>query len=311
MTAGGGGAVLRGTDFLPPFEAGDAMRVTRFAPSPTGYLHLGHAYSALFAWEAARQSGGAFRLRIEDIDRQRCRPEFEQATYEDLRWLGLDWDGPARRQSDHMDTYADALAELCRLGVAYPCFCSRKQIRAEVEEAGRAPHGPSGEPIYPGVCRGLAPAEAEARMARGEPFAWRLDVGKALSLTGPLSWLDHRAGTVQADPLSLGDIVIARKDVPTSYHLAVTVDDHLQGVTLVTRGEDLFHATHVHRLLQALLGLRVPTWYHHNLVADSLGQRMSKRNRAVTLRHLRESRRTPDAIWSLIGLPRHEVAGAA
>ena len=257
MTAGGGGAVLRGTDFLPPFEAGDAMRVTRFAPSPTGYLHLGHAYSALFAWEAARQSGGAFRLRIEDIDRQRCRPEFEQATYEDLRWLGLDWDGPARRQSDHMDTYADA------------------------------------------------------RMARGESFAWRRDVGKALSLTGPLSWLDHRAGTVQADPLSLGDIVIARKDVPTSYHLAVTVDDHLQGVTLVTRGEDLFHATHVHRLLQALLGLRVPTWYHHNLVADSLGQRMSKRNRAVTLRHLRESRRTPDAIWSLIGLPRHEVAGAA
>jgi glutamyl-Q tRNA(Asp) synthetase len=311
MTAGGGGALLRGTDFLPDLEPGGAMRITRFAPSPTGYLHVGHAYSALFAWEAARQSAGAFRLRIEDIDQQRCRPEFEQATYDDLRWLGLDWDGPARRQSDHMDTYAEALAELCRLGVAYPCFCSRKQIRAEVEEAGRAPHGPSGEPIYPGVCRSLSSAEAEARMARGEPYAWRLDVAKALAATGDLTWHDHRAGVVRADPLSLGDVVIARKDVPTSYHLAVTVDDHLQGVTLITRGEDLFHATHVHRLLQALLGLRVPSYYHHNLVADSLGQRMSKRNRAVTLRHLRESRRTPDAIWDLIGLARHEVAGAA
>lgn len=305
--SGGDGPQLRGIDRLPG-GAGDVPLVTRFAPSPTGYLHLGHAYSALFAFETARASGGLFRLRIEDIDRARCRPEFEQAIYEDLRWLGLAWDGPARRQSDHLAVYGEALAELRRLGVAYPCFCTRRQIRQEVEEAGRAPHGPSGEPLYPGVCRGLAPAEAERRIARGEPFAWRLDVARALATTGPLAWHDHRAGAVRADPAALGDVVIARKDVPTSYHLAVTVDDHLQGVTLVTRGEDLFHATHVHRLLQALLGLRTPAYYHHNLIADSGGQRMSKRNRAVTLRHLRATGLGPGGIWDMIGLRLPKVA---
>jgi glutamyl-Q tRNA(Asp) synthetase len=308
--AGGNGPRLKGGDWLPGHADG-AGHVTRFAPSPTGYLHLGHAYSALFAFEAARASGGRFLLRIEDIDSSRCRPEFEQAIYEDLRWLGLSWDAPVRRQSDRLATYAEALAELRRLAVAYPCFCSRKQIRLEVAEAGRAPHGPSGEALYPGICRGLSKVEAEARIARGEPFAWRLDVAKALALTGPLAWLDHRAGEVAADPAALGDVVIARKDVPTSYHLAVAVDDHLQGVTLVTRGEDLFHATHVHRLLQALLGLRTPHYYHHNLIADSAGQRMSKRNRAVTLRHLRETRRTPDEVWDLIGLASPRVVEAA
>jgi glutamyl-Q tRNA(Asp) synthetase len=294
--------MLRGVDFIPMDLATGGANVTRFAPSPTGYLHLGHAYSALFAFEAARASGGRFRLRIEDIDRQRCRVEFEEAIYEDLAWLGLHWDAPVRRQSDHSDTYRLALDELIRLGVAYPCFCSRKQIRAEIEEAGRAPHGPSGEPIYPGICRHLDPAEAAARMERGEPFAWRLDVGRGLERTGPLDWIDWRAGSVCADPGLLGDVVIARKDVPTSYHLAVTVDDHLQGVNLITRGEDLFTATHVHRLLQALLDLRTPRYYHHNLVADSSGQRMSKRNRAVTLRHLRDTRHSPDDIWRMVGL---------
>jgi glutamyl-Q tRNA(Asp) synthetase len=294
--------MIKGSDFLPVPASGGPPEVTRFAPSPTGYLHLGHAYSALFAFEAARISGGRFLLRIEDIDRQRCRPEFEQGIYEDLRWLGIRWDGPVRRQSEHLDVYRATLEELRRLGVLYPCFCSRKQIRLEVEHAGRAPHGPSGEALYPGICRDLDPAEGEARIRNGEPYALRLDVGAALARTGPLTWEDCRAGTAAADPAGLGDIVLARKDVPTSYHLAVTVDDHLQGVTLVTRGEDLFHATHVHRLLQALLGLRTPRYYHHNLIADSSGQRLAKRNRAITLRHLRDCRRTPDDIWRMVGL---------
>jgi glutamyl-Q tRNA(Asp) synthetase len=294
--------MIKGSDFLPLPGPGETPYVTRFAPSPTGYLHLGHAYSALFAFEAARIAGGRFLLRIEDIDRQRCRPEFEQGIHEDLRWIGISWDGPVRRQSEHLDVYKAALEELQRIGVIYPCFCSRKQIRVEIEQAGRAPHGPSGEALYPGICRHLDPTESAWRMRNGEPYALRLDVGKALALTGPLTWEDSRAGTVEADPLSLGDVVLARKDVPTSYHLAVTVDDHLQSVTLITRGEDLFHATHIHRLIQALLGLRTPRYYHHNLIADSSGQRLAKRNRAITLRHLRDCRRTPDDIWRMIGL---------
>jgi len=294
--------MLTGSDFLPARRPGEPPHVTRFAPSPTGYLHLGHAYSALFAFEAARSTGGRFLLRIEDIDRQRCRPEFEQGIREDLGWIGIDWDGAVRRQSEHMDVYRRALGRLTELGAVYPCFCSRKQIQAEIDQAGRAPHGLSGEAIYPGLCRKLGPAERAARIAGGEPYALRLDVAKALAMTGPLTWEDIRAGVTQAEPLSLGDVVLARKDVPSSYHLAVTVDDHLQGVTLVTRGEDLFHATHVHRLLQALLQLRTPRYYHHNLVADSSGQRLAKRNRAITLRHLRDCRRTPDDVWRMVGL---------
>ena len=297
-----GASMIKGGDFLPLPAEGDGPQVTRFAPSPTGYLHLGHAYSALFGYEAARYSGGQFLLRIEDIDRQRCRPEFEQGIYEDLSWLGIQWDGHVRRQSEHIETYQAALDELRRLGAIYPCFCSRKQIRVEVEQAGRAPHGPSGEALYPGICREIDRAEGERRIANGEPYALRLDIAGALASTGPLTWEDVRAGTVMADPASLGDVVLARKDVPTSYHLAVTVDDHLQGVTLVTRGEDLFHATHIHRLLQALLELRTPRYYHHNLIADSSGQRLAKRNRAITLRHLRDCRRTPDDVWRMIGL---------
>lgn len=293
---------LRGPDRIPLPGPGEPPHTTRFAPSPTGYLHLGHAYAALFAFEAARRSGGRFLLRIEDIDRQRCRPEFERAIREDLEWLGLLWDGPVRRQSEHFDLYRAALGELERLGVLYPCFCTRRTIRMEVEGAGQAPHGPSGEPVYPGICRSLPAHERERRIARGEPFAWRLDVARARELVGEAWWYDCRAGWVEARPEMFGDVVVGRKDVPASYHLCVTLDDHLQGVTLVTRGEDLFHATHIHRFLQALLGLSTPLYHHHNLVADSQGRRMAKRNRAVTLRHLRSLGRTPDDVWRLLGL---------
>jgi glutamyl-Q tRNA(Asp) synthetase len=303
--------MLKGSDFLPLPGRGEAPNVTRFAPSPTGYLHLGHAYSAQFAYEAARRSGGKFLLRIEDIDQSRCRPEFEQGIIEDLRWLGLRWDGSVRRQSQHLPAYETALRRLRSLGVIYPCFCTRKQIRAEIEEADRAPHGPSGEPLYPGTCRLLDEALRRRRIEAGEAYGLRLDVARALEVTGPLTWRDIRGGTIPADPGLLGDVVLARKDVPTSYHLAVTVDDHAQGVTLVTRGEDLFHATHIHRLLQALLGLRTPRYYHHNLLADSTGQRLAKRNRAVTVRYLRERGQSPDDIWQAIerGLPVMAEAG--
>jgi glutamyl-Q tRNA(Asp) synthetase len=304
-------SMIKGSDFLPLPEPGDPPPVTRFAPSPSGYLHLGHAYAALVAYECAHAGGGRFLLRIEDIDRSRCRPEFEAGIYEELRWLGLGWDGPVRRQSEQLDDYRRMLERLGDLGVLYPCFCTRRQIRAEIAHAGQAPHGPAGETIYPGICRSLGDAERGRRIAAGEPFATRLDVAKALALTGPLVWRDVRAGSVRAEPELLGDVVLARKDVPTSYHLAVTVDDALQGVTLVTRAEDLFHATHVHRLLQALLGFAAPRYYHHNLIADSTGLRLAKRNRAVTLRTLRQSGRRPDDIWRLIGLPDPVPATAA
>jgi glutamyl-Q tRNA(Asp) synthetase len=302
---------LNGQDVVPHYEDG-ARHVTRFAPSPTGYLHLGHAYAALFAYEAARQTDGRFLLRLEDIDYQRCRPEFEQAIIEDLAWLGFTWDGEPVRQSRRTHLYDAALSHLRSLGVVYPCFCSRKRIRMEVEEAGRAPHAHPGELVYPGICRSLDPQESLYRQERGEPFAWRLDVERALRLTGPLWWFDVRAGWTSADVNVLGDVVIARKDAPTSYHLAVVVDDATQGVTLVTRGEDLFHATHVHRLLQGLLELPSPHYYHHNLIADRSGQRLAKRNRAVTLRHLRDLRKSPDEVWRLIGLhPVQELEASA
>ncbi len=302
--------MLKGADFLPLPEPGDQPTVTRFAPSPSGYLHLGHAYAALVAWESARAAGGKFLLRIEDIDRARCRPEFEQGILEDLRWLGLDWDGRPVRQSERMALYDQALDRLDRLGVLYPCFCTRRRIRAEIAHAAQAPHGPAGEAVYPGICRSLSGAERRLRIAGDEPFALRLDVGRALELTGPLTWYDLRAGAIEAQPELLGDVVLARKDVPGSYHLAVTLDDAAQAVTLVTRGEDLFHATHIHRLLQALLGLSQPRYYHHNLIADSTGLRLAKRNRAVTLRTLRQSGRRPEEIWALLGLPEPAPATA-
>ncbi len=302
--------MLKGGDFLPVPARGEPPNVTRFAPSPTGYLHLGHAYSAQFAYEAARITGGRFLVRIEDIDQTRCRPEFEQGVLEDLRWLGLRWDGAVRRQSQHRPAYENALRRLRELGVVYPCFCTRKQIKAEIEGAGHAPHGPAGDAAYPGTCRAVPEVLTRRRIEAGEAYALRLDVGRAADLAGPLAWRDHRAGEVRAEPELLGDFVLARKDAPTSYHLAVTVDDHLQGVTLVTRGEDLFHATHAHRLLQALLGLRTPRYYHHNLIADSTGQRLAKRNGATTVRYLREHGWGPDDIWQAISRERTAATGA-
>ncbi len=271
------------------------MIVTRFAPSPTGYLHLGHAYSALFAEDAARKAGGRFLLRIEDIDTARCKPEFEAAILEDLAWLGFNWEQPVRRQSEHMADYRDALERLDRMGVTYPCFCSRKDIAA----AQTAPHGPGA--IYPDTCRNRAPKDRTDRIAAGQPYAIRLDIAAGLALTGPLSWHDRIAGMVAAQPELEGDPVIARRDTPTSYHLSVTVDDHLQGVTLVTRGEDLFAATHVHRLLQGLLGYPTPDYCHHPLLTNQAGQRLSKRDGATAIRVLREHGRTPDEVRAMAG----------
>jgi glutamyl-Q tRNA(Asp) synthetase len=274
------------------------MIVTRFAPSPTGHLHLGHAHSALVGWHRARAESGRFLLRIEDIDPARCRPEFEAAILEDLAWLGLDWDGPVRRQSEHLADYERALETLGGLGLIYPCFCSRKDIAAAVS----APHGPEG-PVYPGTCRNQSADLVQARQARGEPYALRLDVAKSLARTGPLTFEDEREGVVAARPESLGDVVLARRDAPASYHLCVTVDDHLQGVTLVTRGVDLFHATHIHRLLQAILDLNVPTYAHHLLLTNAAGERLSKRDGAVALRALRHAGRSGAEVRAMAGFP--------
>ncbi|MEQ8195743.1 MAG: tRNA glutamyl-Q(34) synthetase GluQRS [Rhodospirillales bacterium] len=276
--------------------------VTRFAPSPTGLLHLGHAYAALFAHRAARETGGRFLLRIEDIDTGRCRREFIDAIYEDLAWLGIDWEKPARRQSEHFADYKRALEALEKMRVLYPCFCTRKDIAAEIERSGHAPHGPDG-PLYPGICRALPPGERTERVNKGDAYALRLDMEKARALTGPLTWFDRRNGkTIAAAPDIFGDVVLARKETPASYHLACTLDDHLQGITLVTRGEDLFAATHVHRLLQALLGLDTPAYHHHALLTGEAGERLAKRDKALTLRALRAAGETPDAVIELTRL---------
>ena len=267
---------------------------TRFAPSPTGLLHLGHAYSALFAARASE--GGRFLLRIEDIDRTRCRPEFTQAIFEDLAWLGLDWERPVRIQSEHMADYAAALARMDAMGLIYPCFCTR----AEIAAAETAPQGPDG-PLYPGTCRGLPSDEVARKKEAGLPFALRLDSATAIARVGPLHWHDAEAGDQRARPKLLGDAVLARKDTPTSYHLSVTVDDALQGITLVTRGTDLFEATHLHRLLQALLGLPTPAYHHHHLLTDPTGRRLAKRDKAVTLRSLREAGHTPSEVLKMAG----------
>ena len=263
-----------------------ATTVTRFAPSPTGRLHLGHAYSALFAWRAARDVGGRFLLRVEDIDGVRCREEFVDGILEDLSWLGLDWDGEVVRQSERMGLYAAALARLRSDGFLYPCFCTRKDIEREIAEAGGAPHGPAGA-VYPGTCRRLAGFERERKLETGEGHAWRLDVSKAVAACGSLEWEDGGRGVQLAEPQRLGDVVLARKDIATSYHLAVTVDDAEQGVNLVTRGTDLWESTHVHRLLQELLALPVPIWHHHELICGEDGRRFAKRDSSVTLKAIR------------------------
>ncbi|MBB4266225.1 tRNA glutamyl-Q(34) synthetase GluQRS [Roseospira visakhapatnamensis] len=287
--------------------------VTRFAPSPTGLLHLGHVHAALFAWRAARAAGGRFLLRIEDIDRGRCRPAFEAAILEDLAWLGLTWEAPVRRQSAHLAAHRAALDRLARMGVVYPCFCTRAEIQAEIAASPSAPQGPDG-PLYPGTCRRLDAAERSARLAEGRPHALRLDMAAALAratAAGPLLWHDRARGTQRAAPQRFGDVVLARKDVPTSYHLAVTLDDAAQGVTLVTRGEDLVEATHVHRLLQALLDLPVPTWHHHALMTDDTGRRLAKRDNARAVRALRESGLDAVEVRARAGFPDGSISATA
>jgi glutamyl-Q tRNA(Asp) synthetase len=282
------------------------MIVTRFAPSPTGLLHLGHAFAAIAAHDAA-SAGGRFLVRIEDIDRTRCRPEFETAIFEDLAWLGLQWERPVLRQSERFEAYRAALDRLAEPGLLYPCFCTRGDIAGEIARSAEAPHGPEG-PLYPGTCRGLSEHERRARIDSGVPYALRLDVAKAAALAGALSFEEQGSGPngehglIAAGPLLFGDIVIARKEVPASYHLAVVVDDAHQGVTLVTRGNDLFAATHVQRLLQALLELPTPAYAHHHLILDAQGRKFSKRDRAATLRSMWESGMTPAQIRERLGL---------
>jgi glutamyl-Q tRNA(Asp) synthetase len=276
--------------------------VTRFAPSPTGHLHLGHVYSAWQGWRQARNNGGRFLLRLEDIDHTRCRPEFAAGILDDLAWLGLDWDGPVRRQSEHFGDYRAALDRLERMGALYPCFCTRREIALEIGRSGAAPQGET-QPPYPGTCRGLGAAERAAKRAGGRDHALRLDLARAAALTGPLDWVEEGGGTprrVRADPGPLGDVVLARKDIPASYHLAVTLDDAIQGVTLVTRGADLASATHVHRLLQALLGLPTPRYRHHRLLTDKSGQRLAKRDGAPTIRAMRRAGSSPAAILAMV-----------
>lgn len=259
--------------------------ITRFAPSPSGELHLGHAYSAIMAHDAVRSASGRFIVRIDDIDVARSRAEYVDAIYQDLAWLGLDWDGDPVFQSHRLGRYDTALARLAATGLAYPCFCTRAEIAAEIAASGIAPHGPAAS-TYPGTCRNIDPAEAAAR-AGTEPHCWRLDVMMAAKRAGPLAWHDEAAGRIAADPLTAGDIVLARKDAPSSYHLANVVDDADLGVTLVVRGADLADATHVQRLLQALLGLPTPAYHHHALVLGPDGKRLAKRDRAATLATLR------------------------
>lgn len=256
--------------------------LTRFAPSPTGELHLGHAYSAVLAHGAARAAGGEFLIRIDDIDGNRSREDYVGAALADLAWLGVDWDGEPVRQSQRLGDYAAALGALRSRGLVYPCFCTRADIAASLA----APHGPSGA-IYPGTCRDLGMAERERRMA-DEPHCWRLDIARAVVAAGDLTWEEGGQGLRAADPLAHGDIVLARKDAPASYHLASTLDDAMMGVTHVIRGADLIASTNVHRLLQALLGLATPLYRHHALVCGPDGKRLAKRDAAASLKALRD-----------------------
>ena len=289
--------------------------VFRFAPSPNGFLHLGHALSALLNFDMAQRSGGRFVLRIEDIDAARCRPEYEAAIYEDLAWLGLRWEEPVLRQSARLATYEAALGRLDAMGLIYPGFESRAEIArlvADRDRAGPWPRDPDGVPLYPGCAKNLSEGERRRRRDAGDPFALRLDVGAAIALASarqpPLSWNETGAGpvgetgTVSAEPAAWGDVILARRDVPTSYHLSVVVDDAHQGVTHVVRGQDLFHATSVHRLLQDLLGLPAPLYHHHRLIRDAGGRKLSKATGATGLRELRTAGATPDEVRRMVGL---------
>jgi len=285
--------------------------VFRFAPSPNGTLHLGHALSALLNADMARAAGGRLLLRIEDIDEARCRPEFEAAIYEDLAWLGIEWEKPVWRQSEHYDDYRAALDRLDARGLVYPSFESRAEIAALVVEREKKapwPRDPDGVPLYPGDAKQMSAAERNRRVEAGEPYALRLDTAAALARTGPLNWNESgqgpggETGTIAANPAAWGDVILARKDVPASYHLAVTVDDAAQGVTEVVRGRDLFHSTSVHRLLQALFGFPAPRYHHHRLILDAGGNKLSKSTAATGLRELREAGATPAEIRRLVGL---------
>lgn len=284
--------------------------VFRFAPSPNGYLHLGHALSALLNADLARASGGRLLLRIEDIDRIRCKPEYEQAIYDDLAWLGIDWEKPVRRQSEHFNAYRDALATLQVQGLVYPSFESRGEIAQMVTARGDGwPRDPDNAPLYPGTRDALSDAERNARMEAGEPYALRLDMAKAVARAGALHWREEgtgparQTGTMEARPQDWGDVILARKETPTSYHLSVVVDDALQGVTHVVRGQDLFWSTSVHRLLQALLGLSAPVYRHHRLILDPGGRKLSKSTQSTALRALRARGATPADIRRMVGLP--------
>ena len=288
------------------------LPVFRFAPSPNGYLHLGHACSALLNLDAARQTGGRLLLRIEDIDATRCRPEFETAIYQDLAWLGVTWETPVRRQSRHLADYRAAVERLANLGLVYPSFESRAEIAglvAQREADGRWPRDPDGVPLYPGVAKLLSSAERERLIWSGAPHAWRLDMAAACACAGELGWIEHgegpggETGTVAARPQAWGDVILARKETPTSYHLAVTIDDALQGVTEVVRGQDLFWSTSVHRLLQRLLDLPSPAYRHHRLIRDGAGRKLSKSTAATGLRELRAGGATPASVRQLLGLP--------
>jgi glutamyl-Q tRNA(Asp) synthetase len=289
----------------------------RFAPSPNGYLHLGHALSAILNFDMARRTGGRFLLRIEDIDATRCRPEYEAAIFEDLAWLGLAWEAPVRRQSAHFDAYAAALGRLEAMGLIYPSFESRAEIARLVaarERTGPWPRDPDGVPLYPGEAKALPAAARARRIEAGHPHALRLDMTAAMrrahpaqASAAPLTWTETgtgpggETGTIAADPAAWGDVILGRKEVPASYHLAVVIDDALQGITDVVRGQDLFAATSLHRLLQRLLDLPQPVYHHHRLVRDADGRKLSKSTAATGLRELRSGGATPDDIRRSVG----------
>jgi glutamyl-Q tRNA(Asp) synthetase len=286
--------------------------VFRFAPSPNGYLHLGHAYSALLNFDLARQAGGKFLLRIEDIDATRCRPEFEAAIYEDLDWLGISWETPVRRQSEHFSEYREAVEKLSGRRLIYPAFESRAEIArlvAERETGAAWPRDPDGAPLYPGAAKSLSAEARRQLIEQGVPYALRLDLAAATAQSSGLTWIEQgegpggESGMVIARPETWGDVILARKETPTSYHLSVVIDDALQGVTDVVRGQDLFWSTSVHRLLQTLLGLPQPAYLHHRLVLDASGQKLSKSTRATALRELRAAGAAPADIRRLVGLP--------
>ncbi|MCK1385569.1 tRNA glutamyl-Q(34) synthetase GluQRS [Bradyrhizobium sp. 21] len=285
--------------------------VFRFAPSPNGHLHLGHAYSALLNFDRARETGGRLLLRIEDIDATRCRTEYETAIYEDLAWLGIAWETPVRRQSEHFGEYRAALDRLSALGLVYPAFESRAEIArliAAREADGPWPRDPDGAPLYPGDARSLSAEERERLIVSGAPYALRLDMAAACGRPAGLTWNelgeggDGERGIVPARPEAWGDVILARKEIPTSYHLSVVVDDALQGVSEIVRGHDLFYATAVHRLLQVLLGLPAPVYRHHPLIRDEAGRKLSKSSRSTGLRELRAAGVAPAAIRQLVGL---------